>query len=239
MKPRTLLVVIIVIVAAAVCVRLGFWQLARLHEKQALNAAMRASLAHEPLPISVPLPRAEALRGRRVMLAGRYDETRQVLLRGRFEDGEPGVDVVTPLLVGDDSVAVLVDRGWLAAVDGRTARPQEHPEPGLRRVIGVAEPITPPTRVFAPRTIEADSVSLLSVDVLDLDTLKGRFPYALASFVVNELPGAGVPASPSRRAPEPLNESMHLGYAIQWFSFAFIIVVGSAALAWSRRKREG
>jgi cytochrome oxidase assembly protein ShyY1 len=32
---------------------------------------------------------------------------------------------------------------------------------------------------------------------------------------------------------------MHLSYAFQWFLFALIIPGGTAALAWSRRRRRG
>jgi cytochrome oxidase assembly protein ShyY1 len=42
---------------------------------------------------------------------------------------------------------------------------------------------------------------------------------------------------PLRQAPEPLNESMHLGYAIQWFAIALIFLVGGAALVRTQRAR--
>ena len=56
---RTLLV----LAATATCVRLGMWQLSRLHEKHALHAAQRALLAEpaieltQALPASTPGPR--------------------------------------------------------------------------------------------------------------------------------------------------------------------------------------
>lgn len=239
MKPRTLLIALAVIVAAAACVRLGFWQVSRLQEKRARNAAMSAALARPPVAIGLPLPAAGSLAGGRVALEGRFDVARQVLLTARYRNGEPGVEVVTPLVLAGDSVAVLVNRGWLYAVDGRTARPQDHPEPGPRTVLGVAEPIGASTAAVAPGRTAADSLLLLSARVLDREAMTPHFPYVLAPFVVNELPGPGVPDAPRRRAPEPLDEAMHLGYAIQWFAVAFIIVVGSGALAWSRRSRGG
>jgi surfeit locus 1 family protein len=230
---RRILVTIAVVAATAVCVRLGFWQLARLGEKKALNAAMRERLAAAPVPLRAG-DDAGAVRGRRVVANGAYDERRHILLYGRERSGVPGVHVVTPLVLPGDSVAVLVDRGWLAADDAETARPQDYPEHGTRDVVGVADTLARSGRA-APRAIESDSLLLLSMRQPDLGSLAGRFPYALAPVWIHQLPGPGVPDQPARDLPRPLDESMHIGYAIQWFAIAAIILIGSIALA--RRPR--
>src|SRR5262245_8942725 len=108
---------IVAIAAAAVCVRLGFWQLSRLAEKRALNAAIREAEQAPALAVSgEPPPAARAL-DRTLVVSGRYDEANQFLLSGRFHDGEPGVEVVTPLRPERSATAILVDRGWLPADD--------------------------------------------------------------------------------------------------------------------------
>jgi surfeit locus 1 family protein len=238
MKPRTIVALVLVLGASAVCVRLGFWQVSRWHEKRAQNTRLRALLAAPSLALGAALPPADSIRDHRVEARGRYDESRQILLSARTHDGSPGVGVVTPLLI-DDSLAVLVDRGWLYSPDAATARPQEYPEPGPRVVVGIAEPVSRGVRGGASRSWTSDSTRLVAMRRLDLDSLAGRFPYALAPFVIQQLPGAGVPEKPLRRAPRMLDESMHVSYAIQWFLFAAIILGGSAALAWSRRGGRG
>jgi cytochrome oxidase assembly protein ShyY1 len=55
--------------------------------------------------------------------------------------------------------------------------------------------------------------------------------------MVRELPGPDAAALPLRQAPPPLDESMHLGYAIQWFAIALIFLVGGAALVRSQGAR--
>ena len=242
MKPRSILVLLLVLAGASVCVRLGFWQISRWHEKQSLNAALRGALAAPPLVIRGATPPLDSVRGRRVEARGRFDESRQVLLAGRASEGSPGVDVVTPLLIAGGSGAVLVDRGWLYAPDAATARPQDFPEPGERLVVGVAEPLRRGAGGTPIRLLRADSArptARYSARWLDLDSLAGRFPYPLASYMLRQLPGAGVPAKPFRRAPRPLDEMMHVSYAVQWFLFAAIMLGGSAALARSRRRGRG
>jgi surfeit locus 1 family protein len=236
MTVRGALVSLGVVVSAAACVGLGFWQLSRWEHKRALNATSRAALAREPVVLHAATGSFDDLRGHRVTVTGRYDESRQVLLHLRPRDGETGVEVATPLRLEGESTAVLVLRGWLPSEDGAHARPQDFPEPGERTVTGVLETIA---RGGAPvRTWDSDSVRIISARDLELDALASHFPYALAPALVRELPGPGVPGLPARRTPAPLDEGMHLGYAIQWFVIAAIVAGGSAALAWSRRQRN-
>jgi surfeit locus 1 family protein len=232
-KPRTLVIAALVLAGSAVSVRLGFWQLSRWHEKQALNAALREALAAPPLaPGELP---ADSLPGRRVRLSGRYDSERQVVLTARSHEGEPGVEVVTPFLLAGDSTAVLVDRGWLYAPDAVTAHPEAFREPGARTVTGFAERPRPGLGKPDVRPLPADSGTVYGTGWIALDSLAPLLPYRLAPYVVRELPDPAGPARPLRSAPRPYEESMHLSYAIQWFAIAGIILFGSAALARSRR----
>ncbi len=237
MKPRAVLAALLVIVVASVCVSLGLWQLRRLAEKRGLNASLHAALRAPAVPLGDTFLPLDAVRDRRVTARGRYDETRQVVLAGRVRGGSPGVHVVTPLVLADSATAVLVDRGWLYAGDAATARPQEHPEPGERTVLGLAQALARGVGDRSPVSLEADTVTLWSARRLDLDSLAARFPYALAPYVLRQLPGAGVPAIPAREAPLPYDEMRHLSYAVQWFLFATILVVGSLILTRRRRPR--
>ena len=232
-KPRTILFTLVVVLLAATCVRLGLWQVERWHEKQRLNAGLRSALAAPPVEIGASAPPPALVRDRRVRLSGRYDESRQILLVGRAHEGAPGVEVVTPLRL-EGGGAVLVERGWLAAADGATARPQDHPEPGVCAVTGLARTLPARGTGRPPARLAGGSDTLWAVRDLDR-SLDALFPYALAPFVVRALPDAGAPAQPLRVPPEPYDESMHVSYAIQWFMFAVILVGGSLALAWSRR----
>jgi len=236
-KLRDAIGAVFVIAASAVCVRLGFWQLERLHEKQALNSALRAALARPPLALSDPFAvPAGAVRGRRVRLRGVFDERRQILLAGRAHDGSPGVSAVTPLVLDGGARAVLVERGWLYADDASTAHPERYPEPGPRAVIGIAEPLAGGRGGPPMRAVPSDSAKLWSVRWLDRDSLAPRLPYALAGFVVRQLPGEGIPGRPLRLPPRAYDETMHLSYAIQWFLFAAILLGGSTILAFTRRR---
>lgn len=244
MRAVTILITVAVLAASAVCIRLGFWQLSRLREKKALNAAIRASESTTQLVIEGEPPPAAAAVNRSVRVTGRYDEAHQFLLSGMLHEGEPGVEVVTPLRVAGATSALLVNRGWLPADDAIHARPQNYPEPGECTVEGVAEamkrgagPPGPRALPAAGDTSAADSVALYTVRWLDADSLGEHLPYPVAAYLVRQRPGPGVPSLP-RRTTRPLyDETMHLGYATQWFLFAILIPAGTVILARSRRRR--
>jgi surfeit locus 1 family protein len=244
LKPSQIAGVALSLAVSAVCVRLGFWQIGRWHEKQRLNAATAALLAAPVVTLGADPGPLEAVRGRRVAASGRFDERRQILLSGSAHDGAPGVEVVTPLVIaGDGTAAILVDRGWLYATDWINARPEDCPEPGPRRVVGIAGelPRTPAMRPGAPalRALRSDSIAVWSARGLVPDSLAPRFPYRLGGWVLRELPGPGVPQRPLRSPQRPLDEWTHVSYAAQWFLFAAFALAGPLVIARTRRRSPG
>ena len=213
MRPRDALGAGLALVVAATCVRLGFWQLSRLHQRQARNAAARAGWALPPLELGTQTP-LDSVRNRRVHMQGMYDFEHQRLWRPHMLDEAPGVDLVTPLKLADGG-AVLVDRGWVASADAYHVDERASLEPEFADVVGLA--------FAAPRT-RGD---------VDPAKLKDSLPYTLLPFVVQQLPDCATtaPGSIPRRLPPPeLTNGPHLSYVIQWFSFAAIILIGAGAL---------
>ena len=225
MRGRDLVGACLALLVAATCVRLGFWQIARLHQRLARNATARAGWALPPIEIRENTP-LDSVRNRRVYARGVYDFDHERLWRPHMLDEAPGVDLVTPLKLAD-GVAVLVDRGWVASADAFHVDERTYREPESADVVGLA--------FAAPRT-RGD---------VDPATLKDSLPYTLLPFVVQQLPdcpsdasssscapvASMAPSSIPRRLPRPeLTNGPHLSYVIQWFSFAAIIVVGSIAL---------
>lgn len=248
-RPSPVLVLLGAVLVAAVCVRLGFWQVSRLHEKEALNRQLRAALVSAPIDLgaadAIASSDVDALRRGRVAARGQFDETRQFLLMGRAHEGEPGVAVVTPLLPDDGGPAVLVDRGWIPSIDGANAQPERFPAPGKRTIVGLAEPLargvarTRPAPYFR---VEMDSLHVWSTPRLDADSIEARLPYPVRAYVLKALPDqadsiavaeaakTSVFAGPLRWPVRPYDESVHRSYAGQWFAFALISLVGSIVL---------
>ncbi|MGH7673477.1 MAG: SURF1 family protein [Gemmatimonadales bacterium] len=212
-RGRDVTAAIVALAIAATCVRLGIWQLDRLAQRRARNAQVAARLALPPLELRGRGVSADSAGQRRIVARGVYDFARERVRPGRSFDGTPGVALVTPLRLGDGS-AVLVDRGWVPSPDAYHVDQARYREPDTAVVMGVA--------VIVPSDGNRRDVNP--------GRLEDSLPYPLLPFVVRQggsAPGAGLP----RRWPPPaLNDGPHLSYAIQWFSFAVIIVVGTVAL---------
>jgi surfeit locus 1 family protein len=219
---------LIALTVAAVCVRLGIWQLHRLAQKRAFNAAVVAGTSASPAPVQALAAGGESVAYRRAEATGRYDPAREILFYGRDNaNGDPGSDVLTPMRL-DGGGAILVDRGWIPfdpnqplPVPGAASAPV-----GGVTVTGVLFPpdsSTPPEAGTAPVTI-VRRVNLAQIDA--------QLPYRLLPFylllqVQAPAQSAGMPSP----APLPeLSEGPHLSYAIQWFSFAAIAILGYGLL---------
>jgi surfeit locus 1 family protein len=212
-RRRDLAGAVFALTVAALCVGLGFWQLHRLRLRRGHNARILAARARPPLDLEGRGLSADSARDRRIRARGVYDYAHERVWAGRTREGAPGVAVLTPLRLPDGS-AVFVDRGWVPSADARHADLTAWREPESVVVTGLGLP-APRERGDVRPSVLADSL-----------------PYPLLPFVVQVLP-----ADSARTRPAPLRwpaatpgEGPHLSYAIQWFSFAVIIVIGTIAV---------
>jgi surfeit locus 1 family protein len=241
---REVLAGVFALLVAAVCVRLGFWQLDRLEQRRARNAALAAALAEPPVVLDEATVRAieddpARFVNRRVAASGAYDPAGEVVLRGRVHDGRPGVHLATPLVL-EGGAAVLVLRGWVPSPDGASVDPRPYAEPGRRTVEGVLQAVPVTEDGGAPSTSTANRVRTLTHRRLDLPSLRSRSPRPLLPLYLQQLPGPdSTRAVPPVRVPLPeRSNGPHLSYAVQWFSFAAIALAGYAVLVLlPRRKR--
>lgn len=234
-RTRRLAFAVVAVLLSALFVRLGVWQLSRHAERAARNELRERRLALPPLDLrTLPLPAADSVRWRRIRLDGRYDAAREIVLRARARDGVPGVEVLTPLhlAAGGDAPAVLVLRGWLPAPDGLRADladgwPVPHPDTTIRATVtGVAE-TSWAVRSARPLRIPYDDREHVVFVAPDLEAARDVLPYPVAPFWVRATdPGPAGEALRPPRGPEA-GAGPHVAYAIQWFSFAAIALVGT------------
>ena len=235
MRTREKVLLVIALLFAALFVRLGFWQIERLRERQAYNAPIEARVGLEPVSLSdLPRDPGEAIH-RSVRVSGEYDYDREILLTLRSRRGSPGVNVLTPLRVAGSDTAILVNRGWLYAPDGVAADAKPWREPDPVNAEGYVRLLETGDSTGARATGRADAVRRPN-----LATVAAMLPYPVAPFyVVLTTPGTDPARSPPRVPPPALSEGSHRSYAVQWFTFALIAVAGTAILVLRGRRETG
>jgi surfeit locus 1 family protein len=234
---RRVILLVVAIVVAITCIRLGLWQLSRLHGRRQVNARIAANFTQSPQPLGRLMAEAApaSLGYRQAEVRGTYDPAHEVILFGRSSvEGRSGNQVLTPLVM-QDGTTILVNRGWVPPQDVTTPVTGEAAAPtGTVDVSGILFPpdaTTPAAAGASPSSV---------VTIVNLEQLSAQMPHPLLPVYL--LLQHQQPAQPGA-LPEPppmpvLDDGPHLSYALQWFSFATIALVGYVVLVAKDRKDE-
>jgi cytochrome oxidase assembly protein ShyY1 len=243
LKPRWIILTILVAVAAVVMIRLGIWQLDRLHGRRQANDIISTREATPPTPLADVVADANR-RGvpddavwRQVTITGTYRTDDQVLVRNRPENSSPGFWVITPLVAPDGS-AVSVNRGWVPINIGDGGPKDAYQPPGgavtvtgLVRETEVREGLEP----------EDPGGHLATLSRVDIPRFQQQVGYPLSPYWI-QLTGqqpAQTGVLPVKIDTPELDDGPHLNYAGQWFIFAGLtIVVYPLSIRRAARTRE-
>ena len=216
-----------VLLASGVMVRLGFWQLSRLAERRAQNQMRKGIRAMPLFTAGGDLDAASTLE-RPARAHGTFVTAPTVRLLNRMHKGSPGVELVNPFRT-DSGNLVWVNRGWIPD----RLRDRSFPPP--------VSAVTLSGYLFRPGTAGLERAHVDSLGPLDWLRLDPDGFSAAAG--IRALPYAMVLTAPADAALYPLpsqlaalDEGPHLSYAIQWFSFAAIFLIGY--LAWVRKMKN-
>jgi surfeit locus 1 family protein len=218
---------------AVLCfVRLGFWQWHRAQEKRATATSFEAGNATVTdlgARATGSLPRYTQVR-----LQGRYDDAHQFLLENMSQGGQPGYQVLTPLLLADGRT-LLVNRGWVPLSASR----RDPPKVALDQVVGEVSPagkldalpvpgialghLAPDDNAPWPRLTSFPTMTDLSAAL--------KRPLEARQLLLN----ADEPLGYVRDwHPTGLGPERHIAYAVQWWGFALLAVGLYARLNWHR-----
>ena len=237
---------LLVLLVAAACIRLGIWQLERLEERQALNALAAERLSRAPTHVALLPEDTAGAAWLRVRLEGSC-EGEQIVLAARSRRGAPGVHLLCRFRTTGGRV-VLLDRGWLPSDDARTVAPEafaDAPRDTTLEAVIVPFPgggASARGGAGARLTETGQGVDIVSRDARVIYRLNRAEASAAAGVELQEWYAQAL--GPPDRLPIPadppdLADGPHLGYAVQWFSFAAIALVGWLVLFLRRHDRAG
>lgn len=207
---------------------LGFWQLERLEWKQALLTNLERALSKDAPVLS--LLRAEDIMQRdpsqdylRLKLEGTFDHANERYLFSVL-DGEPGWQVITPLITKDRRV-VLINRGF---VPDALKAPQERSDSLIQGETEIHGLLRKPPRpgLFTPANQPDENIWYWPDVPAMIAALNGEPGLEQSSYIVQVLPLANASPWPKALPRQPAAiPNNHLQYALTWFALGFILAV--------------
>lgn len=237
---------LLALLVAAGLAQLGRWQLARMHEKEAMLAAASAALDHahpQPLLLASDPTRAQ---GYDWAAGGGTLLDDSLWLDAQQRGGRVGARLYCVLLPDDGAQAVLVDAGWWPLAGDRQLPQAGCPAGAGQAVRGLLAP--PPTPGLAHGDAlaeQADKRWLASRMDLPAVAKALGLRVAIAPRVLRLDPqrqpdDGGVMAASGERdldiLPNTMPPERHLGYAVQWFGLALTVLVIATILTFRKKK---
>jgi cytochrome oxidase assembly protein ShyY1 len=211
----------LVIGLVLLCYRLAHWQLDRLHGRERANAGIAAAEKLAPIPPDQLLAAGKQsahAHWRQVTATGSWDADHQLLVRNRPQDGSNGFWVLTPLTTAQGT-ALLVVRGWVPypmQADQAPAVPA--PQTGQVTVVAQVQGSEP----AKPAELPAGQVLRVNVPSIAKD-----LPYEVYGDYANLVSEQPQPSSAPTPLPAPtLDTGPHRSYALQWYAFGVVAIVG-------------
>ncbi|MDM8529767.1 SURF1 family protein [Anaerolineales bacterium HSG25] len=235
--PRWMITHFFVLIGLIFLINLGRWQMNRLEERRAYNENVAIALDQPITNLDGSPVEPTQFHFRHVTVSGRFDNSAGMILRNqRSVEGQAGVDLLVPFQITDSDTAVLVNRGWIPH-NNSDPSPESRQIYDLNKPItltGIAYPSQPQPSGFSPRDpeLQPGQTRLDGWMRVDINRIQKQVPYPLLDIYIEQIPDDPLKATELPRQDHvgvALDEGPHLSYAMQWFTFAVILVITYAA----------
>ena len=238
-KP-TLLGTLLTIICIPLFIKLGFWQYDKAILKQKIQSNFALSNKNQTPDLKSYLSNSEILEFKKIHVQGEYATQYQILIDNKVENSLVGYHVITPLKITGTNEYVLVNRGWIQGMTKRANLPVFETPSGILDVQGMAW--MPTKKIFTledKAQIDAESKIWQPVwQNLDMQKYVKNVPIKILPIIIkldNKSTAGGFV-----RNWEMSQERIvtHLGYAYQWFGFAFAALMIYLYLSITRTKKS-
>ncbi len=222
---------------------LGFWQLDRAAQRQAVFDEYTGRAGLEPVDwnreVSKP-HRDGVLVWRRAIVRGHYADGNIFLLDNQVLNGVAGYSVYSPLKLEGTNLTVIINRGWVPAGDYRDKPPDIARPTDLVTLTGLVTDYPPPPGILMGgdnQNRQRLAPGISRMQIISASLLQEILAYPLLPYVIRL--DASAPSGFIREWPQPgSGKERHLGYAFQWFACAAALVVIYISVNLRRRTVE-
>ena len=212
---------------------LGTWQVFRALEKQQLQQEMEQKRQQATFFLNQDPESIEKRKFTRIEVMGYFDSKGEILIDNIKQDGKAGYHVLTPLKIENSDKVIIINRGWVPLGRDRNTLPEISIADGLVTIKGMLSPPRSKPPLILGKLDTSSRVWLY----FDAEKYAEKFNYRLLPLVV--LQDADDAGGFVRKWPEyDARVSMHVGYAIQWYVFALIVLVTYIGVNLRKVKQE-
>jgi cytochrome oxidase assembly protein ShyY1 len=212
---KTLMALVLVLL----CLWAAQWQYQRGVDRHARNTLIQEQSQLPAIDINDLSANIQEFEWRQISLQGSFDDSNQILLRNRYNDGVYGFEQLTLFLF--DGKKIWVDRGWIKAGSDATIPPELQPtqEQQVNITGRLRLDSSLPQGKFFAVTNDANR-NLVS----QLDARKG---VQTEEFYVDLISSSDTTMNPDVPVELPeLSDGPHMAYALQWVFFAGLVIYG-------------
>lgn len=213
-------------------ISLGMWQLERAAFKEAVKYKFETRIAADFRLFDARETLID-IEYQKLILRGRYDISRSMLLDNQLLQGRAGYHVLSPFILSGSEKIILVDRGWVALGPSRETLPAIEVPAVMDRVRGIAN--VPDTGGFRLGEVSLQGIWPQLIPFIDIDAMQSQFDNRLLPLVLWLAPEQ---AGYYKRHWNPAWEDPERSraYAVQWFAFA--LIAGVLYIVLNLRKQE-
>lgn len=198
-----------------ILVYLGNWQLHRASQKKALATAVETKINSVAVKLStIAEPSLDKDRFLPVTVAGVYMNQYTFFVDNQIVNRRPGFKVLTPLHSPQLNKWVLIDRGWIPMPPDRQHMPEIEPVFGLQYIRGYINNIATGVALEKDK-LQAEPSWPLLIQEFDYNFISEQLQHPIYNFIIQtEKPSSDI-----------FNSDRHIGYALQWFTFAILVLI--------------
>ena len=208
-------ITIFFIIFAVLFFSLGIWQIERGQTKTQIMSEFENKLTKEPIYLN-----AESKKWDRVLVSGKWENKKQLLIDNVIHQGIAGYKVLTPLRIDETNKLILVDRGWIKQNKFRDQLPDIQIPDDFESVSGTLE--QPELGLVLSDELISNNWPKISqtknVEVISKAYTEEIFPMILLADPLLKNSLEYIKITPTNMTP-----IKHYGYSSQWF-LMFIVL---------------
>lgn len=213
---------------------LGVWQLHRYEYKKLLLTSYESRLTSAPIPLAQLIGDQNDTQFKRATVTGHYVNELTMFVQNQYYQNQLGFNVLTPFKIPGDKKLLLIDRGWVEKSSANL--PNISAVLDEQQVMGYVKFENEFHFILGKNILNKDKAPIVmqKIDIKELQRITNQefYPYVLRldpsvahGFSRNWVIATIIPEK-------------HMGYAIQWFVMAFVLLIAYLCFCCERIPNE-